>query len=808
VKLQDRLRVLASRAFAAAILVGSVTIADHQAAAQVVGPAVLSRPAAGFTLSIPSGWQEHVDPEIAAAIVPSGRSDVAFMVFTRTDDPPADVESMLSRILGKMMEDPKRTIVSQRMDTYQARTALVAEFDDEANRYQLTLFPRDTGSKSQTFYIMMSIATKKDAPLMAPAFDRIRAGFQLTAMTPAPPASAATQPPRPQETAPPSSTGPATRPSATMTAAERAEFLDGMLAPKGAETAAAGLKTTKEKDRIDGTAAYGRGLAFAEQGAWTEAEKEFHTTEHKDDNNVEYLCSLGYAYLKLHKPDDAIKRYERVYKMDPRSTRALVGMAAAYEDRQNFREAVRMWQRYARMALPAAEKTRAQGLLAGAQNLFAQYYEIAENPGGGSANALTAPQEMQLGQNYVTQLSQTGLSVLKDETVNGYVRSLCQRLVSRAKNFPTNYQVFVLDTADVNAFTIPGYIFINRGLLAVVDTEAELAGVVAHEIGHSVAHHSAKKLTKQAIDQQQAENLKNSNNRFLRWLGSMSEAGSAYGQMSFSRENEEQADRLAVHITFDSGLDPQGFASFFRKLESLAPSSRNNWDLMQRTHPFSVDRLNTITTYIDLLPERSTALTSPEFEQMRTRLAGLPPPADATGLMQAPGDTPPALPGAGGLPGGGGGTRTFTLDTAPFAGEIPADWAGRKTDSGTIVFEGPKGSESYQVSVELEFAEKRSGLSIDDVADSMRRLLERKNDARVQPIERQRANDGTPVRFVRGTYTVRDRAGATASIRNLSVVFDYPGYYVLMSYYTPESIYDKYMDVFKVFAERFKYTGR
>jgi predicted Zn-dependent protease len=787
----------------AAVVVALLALAlPAESRGQAVGPTVLQRPAFGFSLSVPSGWREHVDPEIAAAITPSGREDVAFMVFTRQEDAPVDVEATLSRILTKMVEDQKRTVVSRRFDTFQKRQALVAEFDDDSSRFFITLCGRDAGAKSQLFYIIMAIAPKKDAALLTPAFESLRAGFQLTALTPAPSAQGgglgnqATTPSQPA------------KPVATMSAAKRAEIIDRALEPRSTETASAALKTTKVKDRVDGIAAYDRGLVFSQQGAWVEAEKEFHTTEHKDENDIEFEFALGFVYLKLHRPDDALKRFERIYKADPRNTRALVGMAAAYEDRQNYREAVRMWQRYTRMVPTLTEKADGTALLASAQDQFARYYEIAENPGGGAANALTAQQELQLGQNYVTQMSQSGLDALKDDTVDGYIRSLCQTLVSHSKNFPTNYQVFVLDTADVNAFTIPGFIFINRGLLSVVETEAELAGVIAHEIGHSVAHHSAKKLTQQALDQQQASSLKNSNNRFLRWLGSVSESGAASGQAAFSREAEDQADRLAVHITFDSGIDPRGFASFFQKLESISPSSRNRWDLMQRTHPFSIDRLNAINAYVDLLPPRQTKQSSPEFTRMRTRLASLPPPSDATGMLRSGDDAPASRPSSGGRMSDGSATRTFTLDAVPFGGEIPADWGGRKTEAGTIVFEGPEGSESYEVSLELGFEPKRSGLSIDDVAERVQSVLGRKSQARVQATERQRANDGTPIRFVRGTYAVRGNQGGPVPMRHVTVLFDYPGYYVLMSYYTPDSIYDKYQDVFTMFAERFRYTGR
>lgn len=91
----------------------------------------------------------------------------------------------------------------------------------------------------------------------------------------------------------------------------------------------------------------------------------------------------------MHRPDDARKRYERIYKKDPTNTRALVGMAASYEEAQNYREAVKIWMQYARMTLPPAEGQEAAALLRSAQELFAAHYEIAENPAGGAPNLAT-----------------------------------------------------------------------------------------------------------------------------------------------------------------------------------------------------------------------------------------------------------------------------------------------------------------------------------------------------------------------------------------------------------------------------------
>jgi len=562
--------------------------------------------------------------------------------------------------------------------------------------------------------------------------------------------------------------------------------------------------------RAAASAAYDRALVFYAQGAFGEAEKEFRNAEKKDGDNVETVLALGWVYNRLHRPDDAVKRFDKIYKKNPRNTRALAGLAATYEEMQHYGDAVRMWQRSVRADLPPADLREGQALLASAQELFVERYEIAENPGGGAVNALSKEQELQLGQQFAQSFAQSGVDTVTDQAVDTYVMNLCAYLVANAKNFPSNYQVFVIDTADVNAFTVPGYIFVNRGLLAAVDTEAELAGVIAHEIGHTIAHHSAKKLTKQAMDEQQAAEWRNSNNKFLRWLGS---SDNSYSQAAFSREAEAQADRIAVHITYDSGLDPHGFASFFQKLESIAPSSRKSWDLMARTHPFSIDRLNTINAYIELLPAKPRRTTSAEFKAMKARLATLPPPPDATGMqrpaIEAPKPAPPA-PAGGGASSGvlAGGTQPFTMDSVPFAGEIPAGWGGRKTPAGTFIFEGPKGTESYEVSIELGLEPKASGVSIDGLAREIVGILSKKPKADIQAPAGETANDGTPVRIVRGTYGLPGQGGGLVLVRHLTVVLDYPGYYAILSYFTPDAIYQKYSEVFTLFVQRFHHTGK
>lgn len=556
--------------------------------------------------------------------------------------------------------------------------------------------------------------------------------------------------------------------------------------------------SAQTKDQVEAAANYDRGLVFFQQGAYKEAEQAFRQAEKKDDKNLEYQLALGYTYLKLHKPDDAIKRYSKIYKNDPTHLRAIVGLAASYEEMLNYREAVRMWMRYTKMNLTPAERDEGLRMLRTAQDLFVVRYEIAENPAGGAANAASAQQEQQWGLEFARQIAASGVPLLADGEINAYVKGLCEALAPYAKQFPHQYDLFVLDSPTVNAQTTPGFIFVYRGILETVTSEAELAGVLAHEMSHTIAHHGGKKITKAAQERQTLETLQSQDNKLAKFLAALVALGNPLGELSFSREQEAQADRLGIHIAYDAGYDPRALAELFQKFESMQPSSRKSWDLMARTHPFSIDRMNAVNDYVPLLPDRPLKESSPAFERMKARLKSLPPPP-AEIPAPAP-ERPSAAANASVVP--------FTIDNAPFAGELPATWTARKTESGTIVFEGQQGTEAHAATVELEIAPhtQLAGKSLDDVAQIVSRGIVAKSNASVQPAE-ARTDGVRRAAAIRATYSVQETRGVVA-YRYLSIVIDYPEHFIVFSYFAPDGLFDKYLPAFQEIGDRFRYTGR
>lgn len=729
------------------------------------------RTAEGFVLAIPSGWKEAADLGGAVDLTRSDGTQMFVSVRVRQEPANALVSDVLSRFVGKMRADGSVTVLNSRFGTFLSRRAAFAEIEDDGARFRLVLIPKLTGEMSQDYFLLMGWTAAAGFAAAQPEFDRVFAGFEVTAPVTAP-AAAATQ------------RGPVDRDA-------RSAFFDRVLVPREGP---AGVTPAAESHR--------RGLEFARQGAWREAESAFHDAERKDNKVPEYKLSAAFAYLKTHKPNDAYKRYEDFYKKDPADARALAGMIAAREEAQLYRDAVILWMRYVRLPHQADATAEANAMLEGARDLFAARYEVAENPTGGAPNLASPDQELSWGLEYAKELANSGLPLLTDPEVVAYVEQLCQSLVDKAKQFPTNYQLFILDTAGVNATTVPGFIFVYRGLLDAAQSEAALAGVLAHEIGHSVAHHSAKKITKAYQDQKQLESLKASDSKLSQFLAKMLEAGNPVGAMSFSREAEEQADRLAVHISFDAGFDPVGLTEMFQQFEQMSPSSRNAWDEMMRTHPFSINRINAVREYAALLPARPPAQTSASFTRMKTRLSALPPAPDATGAMKAPapgGASKTSRPAVSTVP--------YSLAPAPFVGQMPEGWTARKHSAQTTVFNAPAGTPEAEASIWIRLAPRaqQPTWTIEDFLRDILTANAKLTDVEFGEVDERRTEDGRQIRILPAAWTGKTTAGAATPLRGLFVLAEFPDYIGIGQYAAPRDYFERLAAGFDIIWNSLRY---
>jgi beta-barrel assembly-enhancing protease len=228
-----------------------------------------------------------------------------------------------------------------------------------------------------------------------------------------------------------------------------------------------------------------------------------------------------------------------------------------------------------------------------------------------------------MGQEFAQQVEQTQ-HLITDPVVNEYVNRLGQNL---ARNSDTKlpFTIKVLDVEEPNAFALPGgYMFVNAGTLLLADDESELAGVMAHEIGHVAACHAARGATRgtmAGIAMIPVVILTGG----LAGIG-VNEAAS-YGIPAvfskFGRNFEAQADYLGIQYAYKAGYDPNGMINFFEKLEALDKRRPGFRTKLYGDHPQTPDRIAQSQREIGTIlpPREQYVVSSSEFEQAKKRLA-------------------------------------------------------------------------------------------------------------------------------------------------------------------------------------------
>ncbi len=186
----------------------------------------------------------------------------------------------------------------------------------------------------------------------------------------------------------------------------------------------------------------------------------------------------------------------------------------------------------------------------------------------------------------------------ENDPLHDYVNRIGQALAANAELPDLKFTFTVLNTPDVNAFALPGgYVYVTRGLLALADTEAQLAGVLAHEIGHVTARHAAQRHSWASVAQIGGLILRSTD---LKGVGEAFDVGGQIFLSGYSREQEFEADTLGIRYLAKAGYDPAGVAQFLgklrehAKLEATRSGSGQDPDNFQLlgTHPRTIDRVD------------------------------------------------------------------------------------------------------------------------------------------------------------------------------------------------------------------------
>ena len=242
--------------------------------------------------------------------------------------------------------------------------------------------------------------------------------------------------------------------------------------------------------------------------------------------------------------------------------------------------------------------------------------------GRGMGNWYSTETEIRMGKSYAMQLEKS-VKFVNDPVVVEYVNRIAQNLVKNS-DAKVPFTIKVIDSDEVNAMALPGgFMYVNSGLILTADDEAEMAGVIAHEISHVAAHHAVREQTRMNYAQLGTIPL-----IFIGgWTGygiyEAAQIGIPVAFLQFSRGFESQADFLGVQYMYRAGYDPQAFVTIFEKLENLEKTKPHLISKAFSTHPQTPDRIEATQKEIaTLLPPRAEyVVTTSEFDDVKARLA-------------------------------------------------------------------------------------------------------------------------------------------------------------------------------------------
>ena len=244
-------------------------------------------------------------------------------------------------------------------------------------------------------------------------------------------------------------------------------------------------------------------------------------------------------------------------------------------------------------------------------------------------NLFTKQQDIQLGQEAAAEIRKK-VVIVKDPVLNAYVNAVGKRLAAsrEAKDSGFTFTFEVVADPTINAFALPGGpMFINTGLLKVVDNEAQLAGVMGHEMSHVLLRHGTNQASKADLIQiplALAGQLTNSDSL----MGQLSQLGIGLGAESvllkFSRTDESQADIMGSHLMAEAGYDPDELARFFEKIKSQDTADAIAF---LSDHPNPGNRSRAIKLEALRLPVQDYGYQTGQFKNMKKALAAIHEPA-------------------------------------------------------------------------------------------------------------------------------------------------------------------------------------
>jgi predicted Zn-dependent protease len=247
--------------------------------------------------------------------------------------------------------------------------------------------------------------------------------------------------------------------------------------------------------------------------------------------------------------------------------------------------------------------------------------EIGNRDVGKGVNFYSIEKEIALGKQLAQEVERQA-KIVDDPVIAEYVNRVGQNLV-RNSDAKVPFTIKVLDAEEINAFALPGgFFFVNTGVLLNADTEAELAGVMAHEIAHVAARHGTRQATRGQIINYASIPL-----IFMGgWTGYAIRQGAGLaiplGFLTFSRGFESEADYLGLQYMYKAGYDPGAFVDFFEKILAKEKKKPGTMAKIFSSHPMTTERIKDSQKNIQevLKAKPEYVVTTSEFNDVKNRL--------------------------------------------------------------------------------------------------------------------------------------------------------------------------------------------